>query len=140
MALLLVMAETRIRPDLSTERATRGLYAYGDLVDVYEDRQHDGDLDRNPIAGPFVLFRVSDATKADVQRYIESETEERVVNSRVERVTVRRRQFRVRLSDLPARMRQELTERRYLDTTLADLRPYLFDKATGRNESARADR
>ena len=128
------MAQPRVRPNLSSEKAARGLYALGDLVDVYDDDKHDGDVVRNPIAAPFVLIRVSGVTKAQVERYLDPETEDVLVGDRVERRVVRRRLFRVRLAGLPASVRQTLARDRYYETTLAALRTFIRNKATNQDE------
>lgn len=128
------MAQPRVRPNLSSEKAARGLYALGDLVDVYDDDKHDGDVVRNPIAAPFVLIRVQGVTKAQVERYLEPEAEDRLVDGEVRRVVLRRRRFRIRLADLPAGVRQTLVRDRYYETTLAALRTFIRNKATNQDE------
>ena len=128
------MAQARVRPDLSSEKAARGLYGLGDLVDVYDDDKHDGDVVRNPIAPPFVLIRVSGVTKAQVERYLEPEVEDRLVDGEVRRVVLRRRRFRIRVADLPTRVRQTLARDRYYETTLTALRTFIRNKVTNQDE------
>jgi hypothetical protein len=134
MALLLFMAQTRSRPDLTPEVATRTLYVVGDLIDVYEDDRHDGDLVVNPIMPPFVLIKVTGVTKAQVERYLDPDVEETLVNGEVQRTVLRRRRFRLRVEDLPAGVRQTLTQDRYYETTLAAIRSFIRDKVTGLDE------
>ena len=56
MALLLMKATNATHSDPTKDQ--RGCYKRGDVVDVYEDDAHNGDLTQNPIMPPFAMVRV----------------------------------------------------------------------------------
>lgn len=129
MALLLVMAVNKSHSDPLKDQ--RGCYKRGDIVDVYEDDKHDGDLVRNPITPPFVLIRVNGVTADQVRAYTEPEVTERIDPERgFIRETVRRRLFRLRVDDLPPAVRQALVRDRYYETDAATVRRFLRNKVT----------
>ena len=126
MALLLVMAENHTHTD--SEKEQRGCYKRGDIVAVYDDDKHDGDLVANPIQPPFVLIRVTGVTAAQVQQYIQPERDAQMR-------PVRRRLFRIRVDDLPAGVIAQLQANRYFETTAAAVRQFIRNKVTGLDET-----
>ena len=132
MALLLVMGANKAHSDPLKDQ--RGSYKRGDIVDVYEDDRHDGDLVRNPIAPPFVLIRVNGVTAAQVRAYIEPQVTERIdPDQGFVREVVRRRLFRLRVDDLPLTVRQALVRDRYYETNAATVRRFIRNKVTNQD-------
>ena len=56
MSLVLVMAVNHTHSD--PEKDQRGCYKRGDVVEVFEDDAHTGDLVANPIMAPFAMVRI----------------------------------------------------------------------------------
>jgi hypothetical protein len=125
MALLLVMAVNHTHVDSVKDQ--RGCYKRGDIVAVYDDDKHDGDLVANPIQPPFVLIRVTGVTADQVRQYVAQELD-------AQSLPVRRRLFRLRVDDLPAGVIAQLQANRYYETTAAIARQFIRNKVTNLDE------
>ena len=133
MALLLVIATSRTNADSVKDQ--RGCYKRGDIVEVWDDTAHNGDLVANPIAAPFVLVRVAGVTKAQVVRLMQPETTAGLdSHGQAAVIVTRRRQYRVRVDDVPAGILNALQADRYVGVTWAQIKGYIRDKVTGLDE------
>jgi len=135
MALLLIMGRNNTHADL--EKDLRGCYKRGDVVEVFDDVKHDGDLVRNPIMPPFILVRVTDVTKAQLDRLISPQVEDffdldGAIRSRL--VRRRRHLLEVDAATLPNSIRNQIRDNRYVSVTWAQVRNFLRNKETGATE------
>lgn len=136
MALLLIKA-TSATHLLATDpdKDARGCYKRGDIVDVYRDDQHDGDLVAHPIQPPFVLVRITDVTRAQAVRLMQPQTTDALVDGRVVRTVVRKRRHALELDNIPpGPIRNRIGNDRYIEVTWAQIRDYLRNKETGLTE------
>ncbi len=123
MALFLIMGENHTHPD--PVKDARGCYKRGDIVEVMEDNQHDGNIVANPIAPPFYLLRVSGLTKAEAVRYMDRDFDPGNGSP------LRRRARHLDLSAVPAGIRTAIQATRYLEVTKAQVVNFLRNKQTG---------
>jgi hypothetical protein len=124
MALFLIKETDATHWDLAKD--IRACYKRGDIVEVYDDDKHDGDIVANPIAAPFYLIRVTNIALAQVLKFADSERNELGE-------TTRRRQYFVRLDDLPQQIQGPLFANRYVEVTANQIRNYVRDKVTGQD-------
>jgi len=150
MALFLIKATDATHAD--PVKDARGCYKRGDIVDVYEDSRHDGDLIANPIAAPFVLVRVSGVTVAQARAFLDPHRSDPLPCPRCGGTgldpqlagTCRRCEGRASIivivwcrlhhidwDALPTAVKNALRDDRYYETTWAALRQYVKNKLTG---------
>lgn len=154
MALFLIKATDATHPDPDTD--ARSCYKRGDIVDVYEDSRHDGDLVTNPIASPFVLVRIAGVTVAQAKSYLVPQQNAPATcafcagtgvhpapphgqsipcpacdGRGTVIVTVRRRLHHVDWDALPTAVKNALRDNRYYETTWAAVRQFVKNKLTG---------
>ena len=116
MADILIMAidKTHSDPTINAQKC----YKRGDIIEVFED----GKLQDPPSTTPFVLIRVAGVTKAQADKYIES-------------TDTLRRKFKLRVDDVPDAIKQELTTKRAVTVTLAQIKSFIRNKVTGLDEA-----
>lgn len=104
----------------------RGCYKRGDVVQVYED----GECREKPSPNSrMVIIKIPGVPKAEFEKYTEPEI------SGVTGDIVRRRKFRLRVSDFPADMLQTLKNDKTATISTSQIKTYLLNKTTGVNEA-----
>lgn len=124
MALFLIYDHDNTIPGDSV-RDRRGCYKTGDIVEVFDDSRHDGNIVANPIAPPFYLVKVAGLDVELVRHAMASE-----YNVLDPTETLTRRLYRLNISELPTQRRNELLANRYLEVTVAQARSWIRNKVT----------
>lgn len=115
----------------------------GDIVDVFDD----GTL-QNPFPdSPFYVVRITGVTKAQAQKYIEpywvgvTSTTITAANGSTKTIydysnatLVSKRKYRVRVTDVPLAIRNQLQANRYVNLTWSQVRSYIRNKETNLDE------
>ena len=128
MALLLIIDVDRNHSDSVEDR--RGCYKRGDIVQVLDDSNHNGDLVANPIQPPWYLIKINGVTADQVRHAMEPE---RLAVDPTGDTVLMRRKFRLNVADIPAGARARLLADRYIEVSLTQARNYIRNKIT--NES-----
>ena len=114
----------------------RGCYKRGHIVEIFED-------DTPcviPSAPPFVIIKALGITKAQADKYTQSETE--VIDVPIDEqypdgkqtITTRRRAFQVLIDSLPTTFLNKLKKDRYVEVTFDQIKNYIKNLKTGLTE------
>lgn len=132
MALFLVYGKNNVHSDPAKE--ARGCYKLGDIVEVFDDSKHDGDLVANPIAPPFYLVRITGVTKAQADKYMEPykdlDNPIALPGGQIVYPTLRRRLHNVEVASIPAGIRAQLLADRYVSVSWAQVKDYIRNRRT----------
>ena len=127
MALFLIYGKDNTNPDPIKD--ARGCYKIGDIVEVLDDSNHDGDLVKNPVMPPWYLVRITGVTKEQALKYMQPYIDPDTVGTGNE-VTLRRRLYNVEVDNIPAGIRAHLLAERYIELTWAQVRNYVRNRMT----------
>lgn len=123
MALFLIFDRDNTVSDPTADR--RGCYKTGDIVEVFDDSRHDGNLVANPVVAPWYIIKVVGLDVALVRHAMASE-----YNALDPSQVLTRRLYRLNISAMPTPLRNELLANRYLEVTLAQARSWIRNKVT----------
>lgn len=127
MALILIKDSDATHPD--PVKNVRGCYKQGDIVDVYDDARHDGDLVANPVMPPFWLVRLVGASVADVRPYLTEEWTDVITPDGFVRRPLRKRAWGLDGARVPPSVVNRLNRDRFVEVDWATAQAWLARKA-----------
>ncbi len=122
MAIFMLFDHDNTHPDPFKDEA--GCYKRGDIVAVYEDDEPV----IIPPAPPFVFLRLTGLSKAQADRFTESEVD---TTDPLDTFVVRRRRYGIPWNLVPNQVKNALQNQRYYSTSWAAARQYIRNKRTG---------
>lgn len=121
MALILLIdrQNTHWNPEIQLQAC----YARWDIVEVYDDARHNGNLVLNPVVAPWVLIRVTETTRDQVMRLLDSPVD---ANGQV----LRRRLYRIDVDAMPPPFSNQIAATRYVEISRGQIRNFIRNKIT----------
>lgn len=127
---VLQRVERSPHPDATKDQ--RGVHKRWDVITVYGDGYHDGDIVANPIRANCALIKVPGFSLARAKRAIEPETESYVDDDGVTRDRpTRRHAWRVHVSEFSPQIRNAINNNGYREMVWPILEPKLRRKVDG---------
>ena len=123
MAVLVVRNHTALLRDIVRDAR---IYKRGDIVDILIEGASLGRL----TLLSHVAITVSDLTMIEAQKYLQPQVSIEFLDDSGRPKVIKRRLFGVQLDNLPARIKQDLTETQITTTTKNELFPFIQNKFT----------